>query len=72
MVGSAYIVVVGEAAYRSKYGEVAKMRKRASVRGVLLIAFGAGLFLAYCFPTKFIIIALALTLVLVGVLSLKC
>ena len=48
------------------------MRKRASVKGVLLTAFGAGLFLAYCFPTKFIIIALAATLVLVGILSMKC
>ena len=48
------------------------MKRRTSVRGVLLIAFGAGLFLAYCFPTKFIIIALAVMLVAVGVLSLKC
>lgn len=48
------------------------MRKRSSVKGVILIAFGVGLFLAYCFPTKFIIIALAVTLVLVGVLSMKC
>ena len=48
------------------------MRKRTSVKGVILIAFGVGLFLAYCFPTKFIIIALAVTLVLVGVLSMKC
>ncbi|MBQ6066578.1 MAG: hypothetical protein IJK89_07120 [Clostridia bacterium] len=48
------------------------MKRRTSVKGVLLIAFGAGLFLAYCFPTKFIIIALAVMLVAVGVLSLKC
>ena len=48
------------------------MRKRSSVKGVIMIAFGAGLFLAYCFPTKFIIIALAVMLVLVGVLSMKC
>ena len=47
------------------------MKRRTSVKGVLLIAFGAGLFLAYCFPTKFII-ALAVMLVAVGVLSLKC
>ena len=48
------------------------MKRRASVKGVLLIAFGAGLFLAYCFPSKFIIIALAVMLILVGVLSLRC
>ena len=48
------------------------MKRRTSVKGVLLIAFGAGLFLAYCFPTKFIIIALAVMLIAVGVLSLKC
>ena len=48
------------------------MKRRTSVKGVLLIAFGAGLFLAYCFPTKFIIIAMAVMLVAVGVLSLKC
>ena len=48
------------------------MKRRSSVKGVLLIAFGAGLFLAYCFPTKFLIIALAVMLVAVGVLSLKC
>lgn len=48
------------------------MRKRSSAKGVILITFGAGLFLAYCFPTKFIVIALAVVLVAVGVLSLKC
>ena len=37
-----------------------------------MIAFGAGLFLAYCFPSKFIIIALAVMLILVGVISLRC
>ena len=48
------------------------MKRRFSVKGVLLIAFGAGLCLAYCFPTKFIVIVLAVMLVTVGVLSLKC
>ena len=48
------------------------MRRRSSVKSVILIAFGVGLFLAYCFPTKFIIIALSVMLVLVGILSMKC
>ena len=37
--------------------------------GLLFSAFGAGLILALCFPTKFMLFVLALLLVALGVLS---
>lgn len=35
------------------------------------MTFGVGLFLAYCFPSKFIIITLAVMLVAAGVFIIK-
>ena len=37
----------------------------------MIAAFGAGLFLAYCFPSKFIIIALAVMLIAAGIFIIK-
>ena len=37
--------------------------------GLLFSAFGAGLLLALCFPTKFMLFLLALLLVVLGVIS---
>ena len=37
--------------------------------GLLFSAFGAGLLLALCFPTKFMLFLLALLLVILGVLA---
>ena len=37
--------------------------------GLLFSAFGAGLLLALCFPTKFMLFMLAFLLVILGVLS---
>ena len=37
--------------------------------GLLFSAFGAGLLLALCFPTKFMLVVLALLLVALGVIS---
>ena len=47
------------------------MKRRNRVRGFSVAAFGIGLFLAYCFPGKFIIITLAVMLVAAGVLILR-
>lgn len=47
------------------------MRKHNCSKGFVAIAFGAGLFLAYCFPSKFIIIALAAALVAIGFVLLR-
>ncbi len=47
------------------------MKRRNTVRGFSVTAFGVGLFLAYCFPGKFIIVTLALMLVAAGVLILR-
>ncbi len=47
------------------------MRRRNSQRGITVTAFGAGLFLAYCFPGKFIIITLAVLLIAAGILILR-
>ena len=37
--------------------------------GLVFSAFGAGLLLSLCFPTKFILVLLALLLVVLGVLA---
>lgn len=37
--------------------------------GLVFSAFGAGLLLALCFPTKFMLVVLALLLVILGVLA---
>ena len=47
------------------------MRMKRIAKGFMVAAFGAGLFLAYCFPSKFIIIALALMLVAAGIFIIK-
>ena len=47
------------------------MRRRNTARGFAVAAFGIGLFLAYCFPGKFIIITLAVLLVVAGVLIIR-
>lgn len=47
------------------------MRRRNVARGLAVTAFGLGLFLAYCFPGKFIIITLAVLLVVAGVLLIR-
>ena len=47
------------------------MRRRNFAKGLSVAAFGVGLFLAYCFPSKVIIIALAVMLIAAGVLILK-
>lgn len=47
------------------------MRQKKAARGFMVTAFGVGLFLAYCFPSKFIIISLAVLLVLAGVFIIK-
>ncbi|MBQ7689137.1 MAG: hypothetical protein IJT27_07980 [Clostridia bacterium] len=47
------------------------MRRKNVAKGFAVAAFGIGLFLAYCFPTKFIIVALAVMLIAAGVLILK-
>ena len=39
--------------------EMSGVKRRMVAKGFVITAFGAGLFLAYCFPSKFIIIALA-------------
>ena len=44
---------------------------RRAAKGFIVAAFGAGLFLAYCFPSKFIIIALAVMLVVAGFFIIK-
>ncbi len=47
------------------------MRHNKAAKGFMVTAFGVGLFLAYCFPSKFIIISLAVLLVLAGVFIIK-
>ncbi len=47
------------------------MRVKRAARGFMIAAFGIGLFLAYCFPSKFIIISLAVMLVAAGVFIIK-
>ena len=47
------------------------MKMRRAARGFMITAFGVGLFLAYCFPSKFIIISLAVLLVAAGVFIIK-
>jgi len=45
--------------------------RRGAAKGFAIAAFGAGLFLAYCFPSKFIIIALAVLLITAGIFIIK-
>ncbi|MCH5198075.1 MAG: hypothetical protein J1E34_04125 [Oscillospiraceae bacterium] len=47
------------------------MKGRRAAKGFIIAAFGAGLFLAYCFPSKFIIIALAVLLIAAGIFIVK-
>ena len=47
------------------------MRRSMAAKGFTVAAFGVGLFLAYCFPSKFIIISLAVLLVAAGILIMK-
>lgn len=47
------------------------MRRRNGAKGFTVAAFGVGLFLAYCFPSKVIIIALAVMLIVAGIFILK-
>ena len=47
------------------------MKMRRAAKGFVITAFGVGLFLAYCFPSKFIIISLAVLLVAAGVFIIK-
>ena len=44
-------------------------RKRISDRGLLFAAFGVGMLLALCFPTKFMLFVVAFLLVVLGVIS---
>lgn len=48
------------------------MRRHNGSKGFIVISFGLGLFLAYCFPTKVLIIALAVLLIAAGFILLKC
>lgn len=47
------------------------MKHSNSSKGLIVTAFGIGLFLAYCFPSKFIIISLAVMLVIAGIFLVK-
>lgn len=47
------------------------MKHSNSSKGFIVSAFGVGLFLAYCFPGKFIIITLAVMLVAAGIFLVK-
>lgn len=47
------------------------MRHTNGTKGIVAIAFGAGLFLAYCFPGKFIVTALAIILIIAGIFLIK-
>ena len=47
------------------------MKRKNGARGFVVAAFGIGLFLAYCFPSKVIIITLAVMLIVAGVFLLK-
>ena len=51
--------------------ELSGVKRRMVAKGFVITAFGAGLFLAYCFPSKFIIIALAVMLVAAGIFIIK-
>ena len=44
-------------------------RRRINDRGLIFAAFGAGMLLALCFPTKFMLFVLAFLLVVLGVIS---
>ena len=46
-------------------------RHNSCCKGFIVISFGAGLFLAYCFPTKFLIVILACLLIVAGCILLK-
>ena len=43
-------------------------RRRCNDRGLIFAAFGAGMLLALCFPTKFMLFVLAFLLVILGVI----
>ncbi|MBR0510289.1 MAG: hypothetical protein IJJ85_09235 [Clostridia bacterium] len=47
------------------------MKRRNLPKGLAVAAFGIGLFLSCCFPTKFVVITLAVLLVAAGVLIIK-
>ena len=47
------------------------MKHSNSSKGLIVSAFGVGLFLAYCFPSKFIIISLAVMLVVAGIFLVR-
>lgn len=47
------------------------MRRQNCSKGFIVISFGVGLFLAYCFPTKILVIALAILLIAAGFFLLK-
>ena len=51
--------------------EMIVLKLRRAARGFAVTAFGVGLFLAYCFPSKFIIITLAVMLVAAGIIIIK-
>ncbi len=51
--------------------EMIGLKLRRAAKGFVVMAFGVGLFLAYCFPSKFIIIALAVMLVAAGIFIIK-
>lgn len=46
-------------------------KKHNCSKGLIVISFGLGLFLAYCFPSKVLIIALALMLIGSGIILLR-
>lgn len=47
------------------------MKHSNNSKGLVVTAFGIGFFLAYCFPSKFIIISLAVILVIAGIFLVK-
>ena len=51
--------------------EMIVLKRRSAAKGFAVMTFGVGLFLAYCFPSKFIIITLAVMLVAAGVFIIK-
>lgn len=48
-----------------------RMKKHCFFKGSIIIAFGSGLFLAYCFPSKILIIATSLLLIVAGIVLIK-
>ncbi|MBQ5969167.1 MAG: hypothetical protein IKN72_10900 [Clostridia bacterium] len=44
-------------------------RPRGVKKGLIFAAFGAGLLLALCFPTKFMLCVLAVLLIVLGLFS---